>query len=254
MMLSGVARQSGTQTDLYIQEMTGNTATVNIEFLNASGVVTSARGADVSGPFGFLELLDSVPAGATAVRITNASTGASRVSGYGLVRNQSSGDSWVVTDPALTASASDDTLLIPMIDVGPGWQTSAFATNRLSQTSSIIFDVRSSARHRSATPHDEPHRSLPVGPLGLNPFDIGPFQTLSAQVLSTPNGQIRVISAPRAVSVAARSTRTVGGSVFGTGLPVVPLSAAIAGGDLKRFPGVEDGSVSSRESTAGGTF
>ncbi len=254
MVLSGVARQSGTQTDLYIQEMSGNTATINIEFLNAFGVVTSARSADAIGPFGFLELLDAVPVGATAVRITNASLGASRVSGYGLVRNQSSGDSWVVTDPALTATASDSTLLIPLIDVGSGWQTSAFATNRLTQTSSIIFDVRSSARRRSAKPHDEPHRSLPVDPLGLNPFDLGPFQTLAAQVASTPNGQIRVISAPRAVSVAARSTRTVGGSVFGTGLPVVPLSAAIASGDLKRFPGVEDGSVSSRQSTAGGTF
>jgi hypothetical protein len=233
MILSGVLKQQGVQTDLYVQELTGNPATVQIDFLGESGAVISSRAPDSIAGFGTLEILDAVPANAMAARITNTSSGAAKINAFGLVQSVNSGDSWVVTDPAVNGAPSDDTFIVPILNAGSGATTVFYATNRTSSSASVTVDTRSAPNKRRVVTHA-------VGGLAVSTFTLAPFESLFAPSISSTTSFIRFSSTAGAMSVNARSVRVGGENAFGSGLPALPLSSAIGGGDLKRFAGVED--------------
>jgi hypothetical protein len=236
MVVSGVSKQPGVQTDLYVQELTGNSADVRIDFVNAQGGVIGSRPAETIVGFGTLELPDAVPADAIAVRIANNSSGTAMINAFGLVQSASTGDAWVVNDPVVNGSATDDTLIFPIVSAGAGATTVFYATNRTASATSVTVDTRSVAGKRRAVPH------AIAGPLAVSTSTLQPFESLFVPSVSATTAYVKVISAARAMSVNARSVRVVDGKSFGTGLPALPTSAAIASGDLKRFAGVEDSS------------
>lgn len=236
MVLSGVFKQPGVQTDLYVQELSGNSASVQIDFVNENGGIIGSRPADTIAAFGTLEISDAVPAGAMAVRITNNSTGNALINAYGLVQSSNTGDAWVVNDPIINGSPSDDTLIFPTLSAGAGATTVFYATNRTASAASVTVDTRSAAGKRRAVPHST------AGPLAVSTFTLQPFESLFAPNVSATTAWVKITSAARAMSVNARSVRVADGNAFGAGLPALPTSAAVASGDLKRFAGVEDSS------------
>ncbi len=245
-IISGVLKQPGIQTDLFLQELTGNAATVQIEFLREDGSVISTRPADSLQPFGLLEIADAVPANATAVRIKNTSSGATKIGAYGVVTSPNRDVGSLVNDPVLNAQPTDDTLIIPLTSLGTGAQNFFFATNRTATSQSITVDVRSGARRRAVASASSGGSHLIAN--SVNTFTLRPFETLIGQTATS--GFARVSSAPNAMSAVARSVTSNGG----TGLLALPPSAGVGAGDLKRFPGVEDASQASRSTAAPGTF
>lgn len=240
-VLSGVDKEPGIQTDLYIQELSGNAATAQVDFLGADGSVISSRPQDSLAGFGMLELIDAVPASAAAVRIRNTSTGVGKINAYGLVINPASGDRWAVTDPAASALSSDDTFIIPLTNV-VGGSALFFATNRSATPTSFSLDMRSGSRRRVVSGRD---LGSVIIPTGVQTYNLRPFETVGGFAPGT--GYMR-LSTAGAVSAGARTVASLPGSgAFGSGLPAVPLSSAIVNGDtpgsLKRFAGVEDGTA-----------
>lgn len=236
MVLSGVSKQAGVQTDLYVQELTGNSADLRIDFVNEQGAVIGSRPAETISGFGTLELPDAVPVDAMAVRIANNSSGTAVINAFGLVQSATTGDAWVVNDPVLNGSATDNTLVFPILSAGAGATTVFYATNRTASATSGTLDTRSIAGKRRAVPHSI------AGPLAVSTFTLQPFESFFAPSVSATTAYVKVISAARAMSVNARSVRVVDGKSFGTGLLALPASAAVASGDLKRLAGVEDSS------------
>ncbi len=251
-IIAGVDKEAGIQTDLYIQELTGNAATVQIDFLGVDGNVLSSRAQDTLQAFGFLEIIDAVPDPAVAaVRIKNTSSGAAKIGAYGLVINPKSGDRWVANDPVLNGQPTDDTLIIPLTSSGAGADNLFWATNRTATSSSITLDVRSGARRRAVGAHGI--SSSPAAPTGVSTSTLRPYETLLARMPTS--GYVRISSSANAISAVARSVIFIPNTgVFGSGLPAQPISAAVGGGDLRRFAGVEDASQLSRSTAAPGTF
>lgn len=249
-ILPGVFKAEGSTRpqDLFLQELTGNPATAQIDLLSDSGSVISSRPPDSLPAFGLLAIPDAIPANVFAVRIRNTSSGAAKIGAFGLLK-LGSGDGWVVNDPVAGAPAADDTLIIPIASARGDALNSLFVTNRTAASNAVTVDVRSGARRRAVLPRQGSGKT--ETPNAVSSFTLRPFETLSGP-LSASSGYTRVSSAAGAMSAVGRSVVVTDAAVFGTGLPALPVSAAIGAGDLKRFPGVEDASQSSR--TTPGTF
>ncbi len=245
-VLSGLAKDGAVQTDLFVQESSGVAGSFRIDFLNSAGQVISSRNAENVAAFGFAELTDAVPAGATAARITSASTGG-KLSAYALVTNPTTGDGWPVVDPAAGAT-TDDAFIAPILTAGSGAETFLYTTNRGSASANVTIDIRGTggvpARRRAAG-------RTPPGALIAN--TLAPSETRSTKISHTA-GYIRISGPAAAISAAARSLRTSGSSVFGTGLPVVSTASALRSGESRRFTSVDDASVASRTKKVPATF
>ena len=154
----------------------------------------------------------------------------------------------MVTDPAVSATSSDDTFIFPVLRAGSDAQTVFYATNRTAAPASVTVDTRSIPSKRRAAPH-----AMRTS-LAVNTFSLRPYESLFSPSVSSTAGYVRILSAASAISVNARSVRLVGGNAIGSGLPALPISAAVGSSDLKRFAGVEDASLQSRAASAPGTF
>lgn len=236
MVISGVTRESGMQTDLYLQEVSGNPASFTVEFIGSTGVVSTNRQSGSLAAFGSFTVSDSlIPESTAALRIT--ASGAGKINAYALVQDLNSGDAWVISDPAVNAFPNDDTYFVPVLRAGSGAQTSYYATNRTASQASVTVDLHSAGLRRRAVPHS-------IGaPRAANTVTLAPYASLVMPSVDSTVSYIRFVSAAGAVSVNARSLRTSGANTFGSGLPALPASAAIGSGDLKRFAGVEDAAV-----------
>jgi hypothetical protein len=251
-VLSGVDQSAAADTDLFVQETSGNSGSFRIDFLDAAGQVISSRGAEAIAAFGFAEVLDSVPPNTAAARVINTSTNAA-LAAYGLVSSPATGDRWVITDPAAGASG-DESLIIPLFSAGAGAVTTLYTTNRGDTDAAVTIDVLGAeprSRRRAVA------RSSATTPPMLQGTDassvLAPLHTMATTIGAT-TGYLRVSGPGAAISAAARSVITNGTSSFGSGLPAVPQSEALGLGDSKRFAGVDDASTASRTGAVPATF
>lgn len=98
-VLPGVRKSSTEHTNLAVQETSGNSASVEIAFLNSTGAtVGTARPADTLAPYGLLDLADGVPQGAVTAIVTNRTGSTGNVAAYATVVDQTTGDTWTVVD------------------------------------------------------------------------------------------------------------------------------------------------------------
>jgi hypothetical protein len=80
-----------------------------------------------------------------------------------------------------------------------------------------------------------------------------PAQT-TATTINASSGYLRLSGPPAGLSMVGRTIRRAGSSAYGSGLPAVPISAALESGEGKRFAGVEDASITSRSRAVPATF
>ncbi|HET7706780.1 MAG TPA: hypothetical protein VFM36_11885 [Thermoanaerobaculia bacterium] len=251
-VLPGVTKSTGMQTDLVVQELTGNSAAFQVDFLSSAGAVIASLAQQSLAAFAFARFDDAVPSGASAARIRNVSAGAARIAAYGLI-GTSAGDAWVVTDPSTEGSATD-VLIVPVISAGTGAETSLFLTNRNEANGSVSIDLHAAApSRRRAVSRGTTSTSLPAVSEATSTLNLAPLATGAIPVPSVP-GYARITSASGAIAASARTFRSANGEVFGSGLPVVPASAGLTNGQRKRFAGVEDAGSETRAAATPATF
>jgi hypothetical protein len=250
-MLAGLKKDSTSQTDLFVQEVSGQPGNFSIEYLNNAGQVVGTVASQPVGRFGFVELRDAISSSATTARIKNLG-GAAKLVAFGLVTNTTTGDAWPVTDPGAGGS-TDTTFIVPIFRTPPsGGTVELFTTNR--STSSITVTVDSlgqSQKRRSIRSRSAHATALDVQPAANLP--VLPAHT-TVTTITAPNGYLRITAPVAKASLAARSVWTNGAAAYGSGLPVVPASAALGLGDGKRFAAVSDASETSRLKSVPATF
>ena len=96
--LAGVRKSATAHSDLYLQEVGGGSATARVEFLDANGAAVGTARTESMTPYGMIEILDAVPAGAATVIVTNGAGSSGRLAGYARVFDDTSGDTWSVVD------------------------------------------------------------------------------------------------------------------------------------------------------------
>ncbi len=251
-VLPGVIRSAGLQTDLVVQELTGNAASFQVDFLNTTGGVVGSLAQQGLTAFAFARFEDVVPSDAAAARIRNVSAGSARIAAYALIET-AAGDGWVVTDPATEGSATD-VLIVPVISAGPDAKTSLFLTNRNEAIGTASIDVRAAApTRRRAVSRGTSSGSLPPEAEATSTLNLAPLATGAVPVPSVP-GYVRITAPSGVIAASARTFRAANGEYFGSGLPVVSAAAALMNGQLKRFPGLEDAASSTRAAATPATF
>ena len=245
-VLTGLEKSTAAQTNVFVQEMSGAGGSFAIDFLDNAGHVIASQASRTIDAFGFAELDDAAPAGATAARITNTST-AGRLSAYALVTNPATSDGWLVTDPA--AGSTDSSLIVPVFAAGFSANTTLYTTNRSQSPLSVTIEQPSTPRRRAVGRNSGP------SPLSQKEqtIAIGPLETIALAIAST-GGFIRITAPAGSVSAAARSVVTAGSTAFGSGLPAVPVSNALISGQARRFSAIDDASAASRQDQVPATF
>ncbi|MCA1789627.1 MAG: hypothetical protein LC667_07160, partial [Thioalkalivibrio sp.] len=251
-VLSGLRKQGTLQTNLYVQELTGNVAAFTIDFLDAGGATVQSLASQELAAFGSVEMLDAVPANAIVARLTNTSTASAKVNAYALVTNTTNGDAWLVTDPSVDDPASDG-MIIPILTPGSGAETVVFLSNRSAEAATVTVDVRSGSSRRRIV-----RRSAgSVPPLAADAATSVPIAAKATHEMrvGVASGYVRIHGAGGTVSAAARSVRSADSAqAYGNGLPAVPTTRALRLGQGRRFSGVDDGSAASRAAAVPATF
>jgi hypothetical protein len=216
--------------------------------------VISSR-TDSLAAFGFLEVPDAVPAGTSSVRITN-NTGGSRVSAFARVSDATTGDSWTVIDPkAEFASASGD-LIVPIFGAGTG-TTERFinVVNAGTAPATVrVTTVGGSERRRAV-------RAKSVG--GTSGFTAATESDKTVTVAAQQTSKLTVdpiaagfvrLNASSPLAASGRIVVTSSGGSFGTTLPAIPVSAAVAINGNRRFTGIDDAGSATIAAGTPGTY
>lgn len=244
-VLSGLARNSATKTDVVVQEVSGNAGTFDLDFVDASGLSVSRRNGMSIASFESVEVQDALPDNAVAARVIATGT-SSLLNAYALVSDTTTGDAWLVTDPAIDGNS--DEMIVPLLSAGAGSKTQLFLTSRQGDPLTLTLQTRSTGgRHRAAgsAPGAVQTRSVTLQPRQSNTIDLSSASVGFVRVMASPAGS---------VSVAARSTRSASGGTFGASLPPIAVANALRNGQNKRFAGVEDSSAASRSNAVPATF
>lgn len=251
--LSGLRSDSAAHTNLYVQETAGQQATVQLEFLDASGVPRATR-TEVIAPFGLLQLQRVAPEGAVAMVMTNVAGSAGRVVAFATPVDRLSGDTWTVADwRQLNGYAYDEPLVIPIAGSARGandtyFRTDVSITNTQAQAASATLRYRSrdgGVVERSVTVNA---RSTAV----LNDL----VKTLFG-LTSDSLGFVQILPAAGSkLAVGSRTYTTATGSAatYGTGVPAIAMSDAMQAGDLRRLAGIDDAALSTINAAKPATF
>jgi hypothetical protein len=240
LLLSGVEKSASVNTTVHLQEMSGNAATVQTEFFDATGAPVGSRRSDTVNAFRSVELPDVVPSGARSVRLSNVSGG--RIGAAALISDNATQAAWPVIDSVRNSSAGTGFWAIPLIapPVGSS-QADIFVTN--TSSASVTFSLENltvspPARRRAI-------RSTAI----IQNATLRPLET-TRTTMPTTNKMMRLAGPPGSISASGRVTITMTGRLgtFGGALPVVPLSAALSSSQGTRFTGVDDTALGQRSS------
>lgn len=254
--LTGLQKDGGTHTDVFIQEVGGATATLAIEYFDAAGGSVGSRGTSSVTAFGLVELTDSVPAGAVAARIASDSGSTGRIGAHAIIYDDASGDMWSSVSSASTSGA----LVIPEVKreraAGDAFTRTDVAITNTSATESasatlrlLLVPGRNRAIRRNGTGKSsgdmrpEPvavDRSLTLGPLQtLKISDLvgsyfGSERNVEGFVTLTPS------SGSFAVSSRTYTTAAAINGTIGTSVQPIPVSSLLTAGQARRMAGIED--------------
>lgn len=230
--LPGVQKTSTLSTTLYLQEMSGNSATVTTDFFDAGGTSLGHR-TDALTPFGSLEIPNAVPAGAVTARVLNTTQGTSSINAYALVIDAFTNDAFSVvqidqeTDPmfcsAFAAATGSRELTLNLTNASDSPITVTVTT--------VSGGPRRRAVSQSTT------RALAAAPSTLT---IPPLAYQQVKVADT--GFVR-LSGSTSLRVTGAFSAPRNGGTIGTGLTVLPTSSALSGTDSRRFVGIDDASA-----------
>ena len=244
-VLSGVENSDTARTNIFVQELSGNSGTADIQSYDDGGAPIGAKNSVSMSPFVSVSDQVSVVPGARSVVITNTSQGSTRINAYARVISLSTSDSWSVVDPSATVGTSN-TFIMPMVaSPAVSGATDLYVTNTSSSspTTATLDVITPSTRRRAirlaSNGPDEGSQST---------LTIRPHETQRTSI-SPETGFIRISGSFASVSAAGRVTMTSNGR-FGSALPVMPIESAFGPGIGKRFANVGD---SSAKTIAAGT-
>lgn len=226
-ILSGVTKSATVHTNVYVQEVFGTTSQLRVDFLDANGLVVSGRPGETIAGGAALELIDAVPIGAAAVRIRNDSAGPGRLAAYALVLDDTSGESWVVTDLVRTTPPAG-TFVAPV----SGAQKTVSVTNTGTAAIEVTLDEVQRFRRRAASHSDEVRAD--------ETLSLAPLQT-ATRAVNIANGYVRITGPAGTWNASAPFAG-----------PFVP-AAGLTSGQSKRFGGVDDSSAATRAAATAGT-
>ena len=241
LVLSGVEQTSSSRTVIFVQELSGNAASADLQAYDNNGApIGSKTSLSINAFAAPNDGGSTVTTGAQSVAITNTSSG-SRIDAYARVVDNSTGDAWMVVDP----SASSDALIMPLFPQPAGAaQSDIYITNKSGATVNANTDVMTVAPRRHAV------RSTSLE--GTASRSLQPLQT-DRSTMTPAIGYVRISAPAGSISAAGRLTITAQGR-FGSALPVVPTSDGLVNGQSKRFTGVDDASAASVAARAPATF
>ncbi|MEO8215506.1 MAG: fibronectin type III domain-containing protein [Acidobacteriota bacterium] len=253
-VLTGIRKDLGAHTDLYVQEVAGQAGSVRTDFLGEDGTVRKTR-TDTIGAFAILEFADEAPSGAVSASVTNLGPG-SRIVAQALVFDEATGDPTNLVDWNQRNGTADSELqIIPLaasgVTAGKRTRTDVWITNRGTTTATGTL-----AFHRSTT------RSRPVRRSSTEPVeapktitvDAGKTRILrdviaseflssmaSGYLLYTPASGTVAITSGTFKDAADAQPGASGGS--GTGVPVMAASTGLKVGERRQFGSLEDAST-----------
>jgi hypothetical protein len=253
LVLSGIEKSASNTSEIFLQELTGTAATAQVQFLDSSGAALGSPQSQSLAAFGSVSISDAVPANARAAIITNNSSGFGRISAFARVVNGGSSDGWMVTDSAKLADTPSDTFIVPLFPI-PSVTTTAvnlFATNTSASAVSMTMDQVSvtTGRRRAVAAATSPGNTE-------SSLTLQPSATADIPITGLVAGYVRVNAPGDAVHVSGRETAAVteGSGQMGSGLPAIPVTAALAAGESVRFTGVDDSSDAEAAAGTTGTY
>lgn len=269
--LAGVAKGTFQRTDVFVQETSGQPATITIEFFNEQGVsVGAARSADSIAAYGLLALIDVVPAGAVSATVSNLPVSSGQIAAYALTTDTRTGDAAVVTEwsryfgydpeavarvPLITSSLSGSVRRRPArpgVNAGKSEETLATVMEATDVTVFNPDPVEAVGTIRyvesGGGAFERPFRLGPRASLVLR--DVALTFTASRR-MST--GQLLVEASRGRVSVSGRRYRTFADGTRGSEVPAVEAFSGLRLGQSRLFAGVEDASPTSVVARVPGT-
>jgi hypothetical protein len=233
-VLSGVEKSDNTLTTVFVQELSGKSATADLQAYDASGNPIGVKNTVSMSAFVSSTDQNTVVTGAKSIVITNTSQTSTRINAYARVTDSITGDTWSVVDPTATLGASATFIMPTVASPAVTAQTDIYVTNgSQSQTTASISFATPFVRRRSVR-----SGSNPGSPSTLT---IRPHET-QRSTIAPATGYVRISGSSNTISAAGRVTMTSNGR-FGSALPVQPVEAAMGTGSVKRFSGVGDSST-----------
>lgn len=249
-VLPGVSKSTTDATAVILQELSGNTATADIQAYDANGAPTGAKTSVTLAPFGMFDDGGAiVAAGSRSVVVTNTGS-SSRLNAYARVVDSGTGDAWILVDPTKSFLSTTDTLVMPLFNsTSTPATTDLFVTNSSAAPVSVTLDVHplSSIRRRPVNHPTE------LGAKALDAQQLSPLQTLQTRY-SLPGGYVRITAPTGTISASSRVTMTIDAvHHFGSAITPMPVSAAVGISQTRRFTGVEDAAASTVAAHTPGT-
>ncbi len=234
--LPGVQKSSTRTTSLYVQEVTGNAASLVIEFVDADGKVLDARNSDSVPAYGSLELADVVPAGAAMVRVKNTSASGGKIDAWALVLDSVTSDAFAIVQ-VLPAS---DPMYLPSFDAASsaGNTMAVNLTNASPSPIAVTVTSFSTGMRRRTMAHST--GQAPGGSPVPMTIPAGGFR----QVTVADAGMIK-LAGSTALRAAAVYSVTKGSGAIGSGVAAMPIGRALPPNGVRRFAGIEDASPDS---------
>jgi hypothetical protein len=241
-------------TKVFIQETSGDAASYEIEYFDGDGKRIGETRTGSVEPFRLAILTDAAPVGAVAAKITNAAGSGGRIIGYATPIDFVSGDFWTVADwNRELGAALDEPVIVPVAGSVHGrlntfFRTDLAVTNRSTAGGSgtlTFFDRGGPTRSREVSVAGGaslmvvdvigtsfPDLNEPLGYIEFEPRDGGSFSLTSRTFATQPGIQ----------------------GTFGTGVPVLPRSAALRLGQSKIITGLDIASPQTTNEGKPGTF
>jgi len=255
LFLTGVKKSATLSTTLHLQEMAGTSASVVIDFLDAEGRQVVASRTQEIFRFASVELPDAVPARTTTVRVKNNTAGA-KIDGYARILDSGTSDVFTIVQ----LPRGTGTLYFPAF---PGDVPGREIYLHLANASPEPITVSATKSYVEPTRRRSARSSEPLGP--APPADavtvtIPGYGSRSLTVSSTATGFVRV-TGPDALRATAtmsmpRNAAAPGADRgrVGSGIALVPASAAMISRAIVTFPGVEDSTAATVASARPLTF
>jgi hypothetical protein len=252
-VLTGLRKDLTAHTNIYLQEMSGGTATAHIDFYDANGsLVLPGYDSQQIGPFALGAAGSIVPPNAVSARVRN--TSGAKLAAYATPGDEQSGDTWAVVDwNRQYGAVGNEGFLIPVVGAAAGanntyFQTDAAITEAVGGSASVTLTYVSSGI------------SIPKTINNLGPYKTAVYTDIINTLFQAGSGIGAVIVRPTSgkIEVTSRTYTTdqskpASGS-YGTGVPTVPLTYALRSGQSRVFGGLEDSTKTTANAKRPATF
>ncbi|MDX1584463.1 MAG: hypothetical protein R3338_12775, partial [Thermoanaerobaculia bacterium] len=239
--ITGLRRDESGHTNLYVQEMSGASYPVSIDFYLEDGTSAGAQSVTLA-PFGLVVLGDVVPEGAVSAVLSSDGSAGGRFLAHATPVDRASKDTWVVTDwTRHYGYARNEPVVIPIAGAVHGANDTYFRTD-VAVMNAGSGEASGLLRYhpRGGEVIERQVRISERGSSIMNDVTATTFEIDTDTV-----GHLTFTPQEGELVLTSRTYTTVQGDVatYGSGVPALPMASALRMGDRKRFGGIEDATV-----------